>query len=114
MAAFEHDGDVLIVVLGPRLDHAAIPALQRRTREALDEGVRALVVDMTDLELLPSNGVGFLLALAQDVRAQGGRLAIAAAHGSALGTLRTMGVADVFPMHESRAAAVLGVRSPSP
>ena len=109
MATFEREADVLIVVLGLRLDHATIPALQRRIREELDGGVRALVVDMTDLQLLPSTGVGFLLALAQDVRARSGRLAIAAAQGNALGTLRTMGVAGVFPMHDSRAAAVAAI-----
>jgi anti-anti-sigma factor len=57
------------------IDLAAGQALRDAVREALDAGAREVVVDLAEVTLLDSAGVGVLLKCARDIRRAGGALA---------------------------------------
>ena len=85
-----------------------------RLSEALDEAIResagAFVVDLTPVEFVDSTGISALVRaralLARDHR----RLAVVCPPGPVRRLLDVAGVADLFALFDSRAAAVLALR----
>jgi anti-sigma B factor antagonist len=56
----QQDGRVLVRLSG-ELDLSTVPILDRRLREALDDGGRRLVIDLRGLEFMDSTGLTMLL-----------------------------------------------------
>lgn len=101
-----------IAVLSPEgdLDLNELPIVEARVAALLDGGTRKLVWDLDGVGLLPSTAAGVLLQTAKRVRAVGGRMVLACGHARVLGTLRTMGVLELFRTHGSRAEAVAALQ----
>ena len=101
-----------IAVLSPEgdMDITELPAFEARVASLLGEGTRDLVWDLDAVGILPSTAAGFLLQTARRVRAAGGRMVLAGGHARVLGTLRTMGVLELFRTYPTRGEAVLSLR----
>jgi anti-anti-sigma factor len=98
-------------VLTPQgdMDITALPAFEARVAALLASGTRDLVWDLGRVGFLPSTAAGFLLQTARRVRGAGGRCVLAGGSAHVLGTLRTMGVLQLFPTYADRAAALLAL-----
>jgi anti-anti-sigma factor len=99
----ERGGWVVLHVSG-EMDLLTSPLLRQRVHEAVADGRRSLVLDLTDVVFCDSSGVGVLVATRRLMRSCGGRLRlILPADGHAGG-----GPAE--GAHVNRVLAALGVR----
>jgi anti-sigma B factor antagonist len=80
-ASVLYDGDVCLLVLAGELDVATTGQLERTVAGVLADGLRTVVVDLTDLDFCDSTGLGALLRASRAVTAVGGRAVLAGATG---------------------------------
>ncbi len=80
------------VVLRPGRDIVAstVERLRQEWKKALTPGLAALTVDLSDVEMIDSVGLGLLIATHNTLGKVGGKLRIAHACPDILGLLRTM------------------------
>ena len=69
---------------------ASMPELRSKMREVLAEGVRELVVDLTDVQMVDSSGIGLLISAHNSLRKLGGRLSVTHASPEILQLFQTM------------------------
>ncbi|OON72237.1 STAS domain-containing protein [Streptomyces tsukubensis] len=94
----EQDGWAVLRVSG-EMDLVTSPALRQRVHEAVAEGRRSIVLDLSQVLFCDSSGVGVLIATRRLLRSCQGRLRlILPAHGAEDGS------------HVNRVLAALGVR----
>lgn len=65
-----------ILELSGDLDVTSAPALQAALQELIDQGIRSLIVDLTDVPFMDSSGLGVLVAAHRRMTAVGGQLAL--------------------------------------
>ncbi|MFP5452085.1 MAG: STAS domain-containing protein [Thermoleophilia bacterium] len=75
----EAQGDFMVVTLGGELDIYTVAGF-RQDLERIDPGRATLVVDLTDVTLLDSSGLGALVSLLNRVQAANGRLGLICPH----------------------------------
>ncbi|MCW3818168.1 STAS domain-containing protein [Micromonospora sp. DR5-3] len=80
-------------------------AVRRALAEAIDLGDRVLV-DLSEVELVDPAGLGLLVRAHQEARHRSAALCLVAPTRFVLTVLHTMRLDDVFPVYESRAAAL--------
>ncbi len=59
----QRDADVVIARLRGEIDYLAAPAVRRQLTELVDQALRAIVVDLSEVELLSAAAMEMLLAL---------------------------------------------------
>jgi anti-sigma B factor antagonist len=69
---------------------ASIPELRSKMRGIVEEGVRELVVDLTDVHMVDSSGIGLLISAYNSLRKVGGSLAVVHASAEILELFQTM------------------------
>lgn len=74
--ARQQDG-VSVFVLAGRLSERECGAFVKRIGEAIEQGARRLVVDISDLAYLSSAGLGAFITLCVEASDRGGRLVLA-------------------------------------
>ena len=99
-------GTTTVVTPHGDLDITRLPVFEARIAALIAAGTRNLVWDLAHVGFLPSTAAGFLLQTARRMRAAGGRCVLAGGSAHVLGTLRTMGVLQLFPTHADRAEAL--------
>ncbi len=108
-AVTEIDREPTVTVLAIRGEvDAGAEGLERLSRlldGLIDEGVRYLVVDLSEAEFLISRALGQLLTTAVRLRSRGGNMAIAGATGSVAASTLATGVAAMVPVLENVEAA---------
>jgi anti-anti-sigma factor len=67
-AVVRPDGDSIVA--------ASLPELRSKIRAIVGEGVRELVVDLTDVHMVDSSGIGLLISAHNSLRKVGGSLAV--------------------------------------
>jgi anti-sigma B factor antagonist len=104
----EHDaGAVHVIAMRGELDIATAPRLCVRIDAARRAGSRRLLIDLTTAEFCDSVGLRALIGSRHEIRAQGGRMAIAALEVSAVGRLFSLaGAHEFLEIHEGRDAAL--------
>jgi anti-anti-sigma factor len=75
---------------GDDLVAASIAELRSRMRGIVEEGVRELVVDLTDVRMVDSSGIGLLISAHNTLRKLGGRLSVIHASADILELFQTM------------------------
>ena len=75
---------------GEDLVAASLPELRSKMRAAVAEGVRELVVDLSDVRMVDSSGIGLLISAYNSLRKVGGRLAVIHASSEILELFQTM------------------------
>lgn len=104
------DDGIAVLSPGGDLDITRLPVLEARVAALLADGTRDFVWDLDDVGILPSTAAGFLMQTLGRVRRGGGRMALACGAGRVLGTLRTMGVLELFRVYPTRAEALAALR----
>jgi stage II sporulation protein AA (anti-sigma F factor antagonist) len=99
-------GRTTVLVPEGDMDITALPAFEARVARLIQGGTLNLIWDLSVVSFLPSTAAGFLLQTARRIRAHGGRCVLSGGSAKVLGTLRTMGVLDLFPTYPDRQAAI--------
>ncbi len=107
----DHEPPVTVLAIRGEVDAGAegLERLGRLLDSLVDEGIRYLVVDLSQAEFLISRALGQLLTTAVRLRSRGGDMAISGATGSVAASTLTTGVAAVVPLCETVEAAVEAV-----
>ena len=103
-----------IVVVSGDVDISTSPALREALAGVLNNGTRAVVVDMSGVRFVDSTGLGVLVGAYTAVRNAGGRLAVVNDHAAVLKVLSITALHDVLGVHPTLAEAVASVSEPMP
>lgn len=99
-------GDHLLVVVRGTVDISTAPQLRQQLVDAVNGGCFRLVLDLSDVDLLDSTGLGVLVGVLKRVRAVGGSLQVVATGEAVTIPLRITGLHKVFKVCSSVDAAV--------
>ncbi|MDF9717095.1 STAS domain-containing protein [Nocardioides sp. ChNu-153] len=105
LATSENDGKTIVAV-GGEIDVYTAPRLRDRITELVAAGAYDLVIDMEAVEFLDSTGLGVLVGGLKKVRAHNGSLQLICSQDRLLKIFRITGLAKVFVIHGSLAAAL--------
>jgi anti-anti-sigma factor len=75
---------------------ASIGALRQEMQAMMSAGVRQMTVDLTDVRMIDSRGIGLLISAHNSLHKQGGTLAVVHASKDILDLLRTMRIHQHF------------------
>ncbi len=79
-------------------------------RDLLEEGIPAVLIDLSKIDHVDSTGLGELVGYLQRFTAQGRRLALLRPHRRIMNLLQLTRLNEVFPIYDDRAKAVEELR----
>src|SRR5829696_7313599 len=95
-----------VVTVGGEIDVYTAPKLRDKITDLVNAGHHSLVIDMEKVEFLDSTGLGVLVGGLKKVRAQEGSMELICSQDRLLKIFRITGLAKVFTIHDSEAAAL--------
>jgi anti-anti-sigma factor len=106
-------GDVTILDLRGRstIDSGESKLLSSRLEELLANGVRNLLLNLTDLTQIDSSGLNVIITTCVLLRGLGGDLRLLCPRGRVLEVLTVVRLLDVIPSFEDEAQALASFRS---
>jgi anti-sigma B factor antagonist len=84
------DNKAIVRPEGDGIVAASVPELRSTMRGIVEAGVRDLVVDLTDIHIVDSSGIGLLISAYNSLRKVGGKLAVIHASADVLELFQTM------------------------
>jgi anti-anti-sigma factor len=84
------DNKTVVRPAGDNIVAATIPELRSKMREIVEQGVQELVVDLTDVQMVDSSGIGLLISAYNSLRKVGGSLAVIHASAELMELFQTM------------------------
>lgn len=84
------DNKAVLRPSGDTIVAATIPELRLKMRGIVDDGVRDLTVDLADIRMVDSSGIGLLIAAYNSLRKVGGQLALIHVSAELMELFRTM------------------------
>jgi anti-sigma B factor antagonist len=108
MVVEEIDGGVTSVILRGRLDTAGADSIDLKFN-AVAGAKRAVVVDLSNVNLLTSLGIRVLLLGARAVKNKGGKLVILSPDANVRAVLTTARTDTLIPIFDDRSAAIAAV-----
>src|SRR5580698_5015881 len=90
IAITREDNKVVLRPAGDGIVAASIPELRAKMRAAVEEGVRELVIDLTDVQMVDSSGIGLLISAYNSLKKVGGQLSVIHASTEILELFHTM------------------------
>jgi anti-sigma B factor antagonist len=84
------DNKAVIRPAGDKIVAATIPELRLKMRGIVEDGVQELVIDLTDVHMVDSSGIGLLISAYNSMRKLGGRFAVIHASPELLELFQTM------------------------
>lgn len=85
--------------------------LSSHLKNLLDDGVRKLLLDLSELKQVDSSGVGIIVGTCVSLRRQGGDLKLLRPHDGVLKVLTVFRLLDVIETFEDEARAVASFRA---
>ncbi|MGC4790650.1 STAS domain-containing protein [Micromonospora sp. DT178] len=104
----DHRGDATVITCAGDIDVEGAGTLRAALRHAADMGGH-IVVDLTNVRLIDSTGLGLLVGAHRDCAARGATLSLAAPSPFLRIVLRTLRLDEVLTAYDSRAEAVARV-----
>lgn len=89
-----------------RIDATRAPELERMLRTPAEVGQKFLVVDLSQCTYLSSSGLRVLLVVAKELRDRGGNVLLCSPQANVTRVLRIAGFTEIFPLFETREAAL--------
>ena len=100
-------GSAIIVVLEGKLGLGpTVDEFRTAWSDALAAGSRKVVVNLTDVPVIDSSGIGVLVRCHAALAAKGGKMTIAGASGVVRQALKLTHVDQLLEFHETEAAAL--------
>jgi len=90
IAVTREDNKVVVRPDGDSIVAASLPELRLKMLAIVAEGVEELVIDLTDVHMVDSSGIGLLISAHNSLRKAGGRLAVIHASAEILELFQTM------------------------
>jgi anti-anti-sigma factor len=101
------------VTIAGELDLATVPRVRAALASPEVLGADAVVVDLSGVTFMDSSGLGAFITFERDLRARGGRLAIACPEGPARLIFEVTGVDEYLRLYGSREAAEAALAKPA-
>ena len=101
----------LVIAVRGSVDMFGAPELKRRLVEAIDQGVREIVLDLSDAVFLDSTGLGAVLTAHKRLDALGGRLVVVWADSLVGRVFEVTGLDSILNFATSREEAVAGLEA---
>jgi anti-sigma B factor antagonist len=98
-----------VVELHGDVDLATAPALKRRLRNAIDEGWRLVLVDLTHVTFIDSSGLAALVFAYRRLQSSAGRIAVVAPSDDQRHIFAIAGLDKILGVQASKAEAVARV-----
>jgi anti-anti-sigma factor len=105
-------GTTAVAVAG-EVTFSNVTDFDRALGQALDEGARNLVIDLTAVPFIDSSGLSALLTASAEARDRGGVVALVIAAGEPPSIFRFRGVDRLLALYPSRDAALAGLAASS-
>lgn len=102
--ASETTTDLRLLLCG-ELDLASAPVLNE-VLSSIDDGVRSLVLDLSELTFIDSSGISCLARAHQEAGPKFRHLTVCGAQGHVAHVLEMTGLDQLFPIHDERADAL--------
>jgi anti-sigma B factor antagonist len=99
------DHSLTVLSLHGRLDHASADALQAAASQAIDEGCRILIIEMTGVDFIASVGIRALIRPSQAIAKLGGKLSVTDLKPQMRDFFKLTGLDQMFIVHDSVANA---------
>ena len=99
-------GGKTIVAVAGEIDISTAPRLRNKITELAAAGVYDIVIDLQDVQILDSTGLGVLVGGLKKVRAHDGSLQLICNQDRLLNIFRITGLVKVFVIHGSTDAAL--------
>lgn len=100
------EGHVLVLAVQGHLDHANAGKFQELALEQISKGVRSIVIDFGGTTFLASMGFRALMAPTQEMRRNGGRMALAGLSEPVKKLFEVAGLYSVFQVFPSVSDAI--------
>ena len=94
------EGDTLRVVIKGEFDAKTVPQARPTLESATDSSPKKVVVDLSDLRLIDSTGVGGIVALFKRVRASGGQFKVLGVRGQPRSIFQLLCLDRVFDLED--------------
>ena len=85
---------------------AAVDGLRQTMEEALGSGQTRIVINLAEVPMIDSSGIGLLVRFLASARQRGGNIKLVNPSKFAVQTLRLVGVLNLFEIFENDEAAV--------
>ena len=102
----ERRNDILSVVVSDRIDGSNAVAFEEAVRAAMEDGDRAMVMDLAELSYISSAGLRVLLSLAKDFSIRGGELVLCSLSDRIREFVEISGFDRIIPVRATRADAL--------
>jgi anti-sigma B factor antagonist len=102
----EIDGQTHVIELGGEVDLYTAPEFKERMVELIEAGKKHIVVDLSKATFIDSTTLGVLVGGVKRLRPEGGALALVCADQNITKIFEITGLDRVFPIHETRDAAL--------
>jgi anti-sigma B factor antagonist len=104
--AEERSGDAYVVAVAGEVDIFTAPELKRAVGAAIDDGAKAIVVDLAETRFLDSTALGVLIGAVKRLRMIDGRMVIVNTEPSTAKTFEITGLDQIFEIVGDRDAAI--------
>ncbi len=91
-------GDLTVLHITGSLDALSTPVLRTMIDELVNEKRLAITVDLSQLRLIDSSGVGAIVSLYKRIRAVGGKVEVTGLKDQPLAIFRLLRLDRVFPV----------------
>jgi len=98
MAEITKDGEKVFVRPGRDITASTVEELQRKLTSLIDGGARDVVLNLTEIEMIDSLGLGLLVATHNSLSEVGGGLSLTNVSKDIFGLLTTMRLNKHFPV----------------
>ena len=98
--------DNLILEVKGRIDAVTSPKLEEECRNWIDQGEKALVMDLGGVDYISSAGLRIILMLARQLNAQGGEIRFCGLRGMVQEVFSISGFNSLFPVFPSVSEAL--------
>lgn len=106
-AQVRKNGDTAIIDLEGRLSIGdAVEAFRKLWTDALAQGAKDLVVNLSDVTMLDSSGIGTMIRCHSAVVSQGGKLRLVNPNSTVRQAFKITRLDSVFEFHESEQSAL--------
>ena len=102
------DRGIHVVSVRGEVDLATGPEFERALGAVPEDGVKSVIVDLSDCSFMDSTGLHLLSRAHERFDSAGGRVAVVSANRSVLKVFGLTGLDEVFAIYPSRAAALNG------
>jgi anti-anti-sigma factor len=104
--SIEKKGDVLVCKISGEITFSTSPDLRKKLIEAVDEGVKKVVVNLKDVGYVDSSGMATLVELLQKVKSAEGDLKLAETPEKIVEILDMVRLKEIFDFEDTEEKAI--------